>query len=167
MSWFVVLSNPRAERLAACSIKELGIDVLLPEYVQRIRRGGKSARIRRPLFPGYLFAAFHWEHPKWPEIFSRRGVRGMLLDLARRPKPIPEDQMEIVRELASEYDALVCESVPLVVGQAVRIIDGAFNGFLAKVKRADSSPNADVEMRIFGRTAKATLPREYMAAVGA
>ena len=165
--WYVVMANPRAERLAASSIAELGIEVFLPEYVIRVRHGRKSQLVHRPLFPGYLFAAYSWDNPKWPEIFSRRGVRGVLVDWARRPKPIPEDQMDIVRGLASEYDALVCESVPLTPGQVVRIIDGVFNGLLAKVKKSDGSPDVDVELKIFGRTTKTRVPREYMAPVGA
>ena len=54
--WYVVMANPRAERLAASSIAELGIEVFLPEYVIRVRHGRKSQLVHRPLFPGYLFA---------------------------------------------------------------------------------------------------------------
>ena len=165
--WFVVRANPRGEDLAASTIRELGIEVYLPAYIRRIRHGRKSELVRRPLFPGYLFARFAWDHPGWPGIFSRRGVRGMILDKDRRPKAVPNHEMDAVRSVASEYDGIECEAVPIEPGMAVMLIEGIFNGFQAKVLRAGASPDVDVEVNIFGRVTKATVPRSCVAVVGA
>lgn len=163
-AWHVVETNARNEILAAQSIRELGIEIYLPEYIQRIRHARKSELVRRALFPGYLFARFATDNPHWPRIFSRRGVRSMIMD-GQRPRPVPEDQMQAVRDIAGDYNGVVCEAVPLNKGQVVRIIEGAFTAFPATVIRADETNTLTVQAKVFGRSTDIILPRDHVVPI--
>ena len=136
-AWYVVETAPKGARLAAQSIRELGIEIYLPEYLRCIKHGGKTGIVRRPLFQGYLFVSFAKDHPRWPAIFSRRGVRGMICGGDRLPKPVPMEEMEIVRKVAAEYVGKVCNYEPLSPDQSVLIIEGAFAGRLGEVRWCD------------------------------
>jgi transcription antitermination factor NusG len=163
LQWFVVEANPSATSLAAHSIRELGLTVFLPEFVQRVRKGNVSHLVRKPLLYGYLFAQFDMANPRWPQIFSRRGVRTMMVDAQMKPKPVPDNQIEEVRKIAGKYEGVVCEQVPLTKDQAVMIIDGAFSGIRGTVKSTDHVDKVVVELQTFGRPTRTTVPRQCVA----
>lgn len=167
--WFVVQTNANAERLAAGSIRELGIEVYLPEYTQRVRASHKKPRlVKKALFPGYLFAKFDINtNPNWPRIFSRRGVSGVIVDSSQRPKPVPEIQMDGVLQMAEDYEGRVLEAVPLSKGDAVTIIHGVFTNFPAVVRKADKSASVIVETQVFGKSHTVILPRAHVTPVAA
>lgn len=165
MPSFVV--QAKSEHLAAQEIRALGIEAYLPEYTQRVRHARKHKDVRRALFPTYLFVSFEWDNPNWPRIFSRRGVTGMILDSTNRPKPVPERQMELVREIVGKYENVIQEAVPLTKGQVVQIISGAFNGFNATVRQDPKGNTVSLQATIFGKQTPIILPREHVAPVAA
>lgn len=163
-SWYVV--RARDEYLAKRSVGDLGIEVYLPEYQRRIRTSHKVNIVLRPLFPNYLFASFDIDtNPKWPLIFSRRGVQGMICDGYQRPKRVPDAQMDWVRSIALGYEDTVYDSVPLSPKDVVTITGGLFKDTQATVRRAD--PNA---VSVTVRTSSGleiVLPRDYVEPVAA
>lgn len=162
--WFVIQSNANAERLAAQSIRELGIEAYLPEYTQRTFHARKRKDVRKALFPGYLFARFDIEvNREWPRIFSRRGVSGVICDSNQRPKPVPENQMLALFDMADDYDDKILEAVPLSKDDAVIIMAGVFKDFPAVVTRADKSASVVVQTTAFGKATTVVLPREHVA----
>jgi len=167
LAWFVIEANARAEFAAAYAISNLGIEVYLPRYSLRIRRGRRSKVISRAMLPGYLFARFSPDHPRWPDIFSRQGVRAVMVDASQRPKPVPDVQIEVVREIESGLNTDVHERVPLSYGQAVEIICGNFTGCTAFITRADHTPSVSVKAQVFGRATNVTLPREHVRPLAA
>lgn len=165
--WYVVEANPRAEFSATAAIQALDIEVYLPKYSLRLRRGRRSTVVYRPMLCSYLFVRFAPDHPRWPDIFSRRGVRTMMVDAQQRPKPVPDDQIETVREIERNLNAEVHEKVPLTYGQAVEIIMGNFKGCQAFITRADHTPSVAVRASVFGRSTPVTLPREHVRPLAA
>jgi len=161
----VVQASSGSEHLAAAEIRALGIDVYLPEFVQRIRHARKSRLVRKALFQGYLFVQFDWDDAQWPRIFSRRGVTGMIMDGRQRPRPVPEKQMAEVRKLAGDYEDIILEAVPLTEGQVVKIIEGAFSGFTATVRKNPKGSTVSLQTTIFGQPTPIILPRDHVAPV--
>jgi transcription antitermination factor NusG len=166
-AWYVVEANPKAEFSAAHEIAALGIEVYLPKFSLRLRRGRRSSVVYRPMLCSYLFARFPMDHPRWPDIFSRRGVRTMMVDAAQRPKPVPDDQIAVVREIEAALNAEVHERVPLTYGQVIDIIDGKLAGYQGFITRADHTNSVSVKATVFGRSTTVTLPREHVRPLAA
>jgi len=165
--WFVVDANPGSVFQAAYEISRLGVEVYAPKFSLRIRKGRRSQVVYRPMLITYLFVRFSHDHPRWPDIFSRRGVRTMMVDAMQRPKPVPDEQIAIVREIEAGLNAEVHERVPLTYGQAVDIISGNFAGYKAIITRADHTPSVSVRATVFGRATPVTLPREHVRPLAA
>jgi transcription antitermination factor NusG len=165
--WFVVDANPGSVFQAAYEISRLGVEVYAPRFSLRIRKGRRSQVVYRPMLITYLFTRFSIDHPRWPDIFSRRGVRTMMVDASQKPKPVPDDQIDIVREIERGLIAEVHERVPLTYGQAVEIISGNFKGCSAFITRADHTPSVGVKATVFGRSTSVTLPREHVRPLAA
>lgn len=165
--WFVVEANPKAEFSAAYAISNLDIEVYVPKYSLRIRKGRRSQVVYRSMLCSYFFVRFAMDHPRWPDIFSRRGVRTMMVDAHQRPRPVPDAQIDIVREIEKTLNTGVHERVPLTYGQSVEIIAGNFRGCEAFITRADHKPSVQVRATVFGRTTSVTLPREHVRPLAA
>lgn len=162
--WVVVETKTRDEFTAQAEIKSLGIETYLPQYVHRIRHARATKLVKRALFPGYLFAEFEPDNPRWPRIFSRRGVTGMIMS-GSMPKAVPEAQMESVRRIAGDFEGVILESVPLAKDQIVQIISGTFNGFTAKVTQDPKGASVRLETIVFGKPTAIILPRDHVAPV--
>lgn len=162
MSYCVVMTNARAEILAAKAIEALGVEVYLPLFVKRVRHGRRMELERRALLPGYLFAEIT---DRWPEIFSRRGVKTVLCDIGQRwPKSVRETEMARIREIAADYDGVICDDAPLEEGQVIRIIEGAFSGSSGTVNRVEADGfNVRIMVDAFGGRVALTLPRDCVA----
>jgi transcription antitermination factor NusG len=163
-NWHVVESNPRAETVASEAVKALGIPVYLPQYVLRVRKGRRVDLVKRALLPRYFFADFATDHPRWPSIFSRIGVRRVICDESRRPRRVPDVEMARLRVLAGSFADTVREDVPLTPGQVVAIIDGAFAGRLATVAVADPhKQTVTVTCDMLGGAVPVIVPRASVA----
>lgn len=171
--WFVVEANKPS--LARYSIAKLGIEVYLPECVVRVRHGRRTERVRKPLLFQYMFVRFDLgrdlppqdRDETWKLIFSRRGVETMICAAGGVPKPVPDAQIDQVRQYTAKYEGVVLEDVPLTLEQVVQIIDGPFGNFTGVVKEVDPRGRVMVEANLFGRATPVELDWAQVAPVAA
>jgi hypothetical protein len=57
--WFVIQTNPREEELALYCLGERGVEAFFPRIKMVRHNGSKIDKIKKPMFPSYLFAGFH------------------------------------------------------------------------------------------------------------
>ena len=76
--WYVVRSQPHAERRARENLERQGFDVWLPLCRRRRRHARKMEIVLRPLFPRYLFASIDLETTPWRAMLSTFGVAGVM-----------------------------------------------------------------------------------------
>ena len=55
MNWYAVQTQPNRENVAVANLERQGFDVWMPLCERIIRHARQARRVRRPLFPGYLF----------------------------------------------------------------------------------------------------------------
>jgi transcription termination/antitermination protein NusG len=161
--WSVIECN--SHRLAGESLKKLGIEAFLPEYVLRVRKGGRKKELqRKPLLYGYGFIHIDLKRDPWREVFHQRGIEGLICS-AGVPKSVPDDQVEHVRVIAAEYDDIVCEEVPFTLHQVVKIIEGPFTSFPGTIEAIDRNGDIKLDVQIFGRPTPVLLPRDAVAPI--
>ena len=116
--------------------------------------GGKKVSKERPFFPGYVMIEANLDGEMLHLLQGIPGVGGFLSD---RPggDPVPLRKSEVNRmlgkvdEMADMPESVV---IPFVVGEAVKVIDGPFNGFDGTVEEVNSEKRKlKVEVKIFGR----------------
>ncbi len=129
--------------------------VLIPtEKVVTVRNGKRIVKERSHL-PGYVLV----------ECVLRGEVQGMLRNTPNvlgflgetkasdKPMPIREDEMKrllgVVDEMADVPEEM---QIPYLVGDAVKVTDGPFNGFNAVVEEVNNEKKKlKVSVKIFGR----------------
>ncbi len=126
--WYAVYTKPQREDWAQLNLNNMGIPTLLPKYRSQDRR--KRTRVR-PLFPRYLFVQLDLEVPGWASVRYARGVSQLIgFREDNLPSPIPEDVIDAIRRRQDEEGLIkLVETEPMFQhGEAVRIVNGAFEG---------------------------------------
>lgn len=138
-------------------------EVLVPtEKVIQIRNGKKINK-ERVYFPGYIMIKANLTGEMIHLIRSITNVIGFLGE-TKGGDPVPLRKSEVNRmlgkvdELAVNTDNI---SIPFVLGETVKVIDGPFNGFNGTVERINEEKRKlEVMVKIFGR--KTPLELSYM-----
>lgn len=170
--WYVVRAVSGQEKKVKdyieMEIKRNGLQdyvaqLLIPtEKVYQIRNGKKVSK-ERNFFPGYVLieAALEGEVPHI--IKSVTNVIGFL-GTEKGGKPVPLRTNEVNRilgkvdELAESDEEL---TIPYIVGETVKVIDGPFNNFTGVIEEInEEKKKLKVMVKIFGR--KTPLELGYM-----
>lgn len=170
MKWYVVRAISGKEKKVKehlememqQELKDYVAQVLIPtEKVYQLRNGKKISK-ERNFFPGYVLieAILTGEAPHI--IKNITNVIGFLGD--KKGNPIPLRQAEVNRilgkvdELAEQDTEL---SIPFVVGETVKVIDGPFNSFSGVIEEInEEKKKLKVMVKIFGR--KSPLELNFM-----
>lgn len=179
--WYVVQTNPQAEKKAEGELRRAGLRVYLPKrsYEVRNRRKHDTPTVRfRPLLIGYLFIRFpasmldHYGVPQFGAIRDCQGVKGYVRAINRagewEPCSIADEHIaDFMRrqrrrefgrpEVIKPRERLARLRQQFRKGDQVRITDGPFASFLATLVRLNDNLSVELEATIFDRPTKVTL----------
>ena len=138
-------------------------EILVPtQKVIQIRKGKKINK-EKVYFPGYIMIKANLSGEIPHIIKSLTNVIGFLGE-TKGGDPIPLRPAEVNRmlgkvdELSSETESI---SIPFIIGENIKVIDGPFNGFNGTVEKVNEDKRKlEVMVKIFGR--KTPLELSYM-----
>ena len=159
MTWYAAFTLARAEAIAEHHLREVGYATLYLHYAATIRHARRSGAVLRPYFPRYVFV----------EAGANQGLYGAakacgvseMVGFGGSAIEIPARVMAELHRRA-DHTGRLPEDDPQVAhlhraGSTVRIVAGAFEGFLATV-RVDSGREVRLWIEIFGRLTEAKIP---------
>ena len=170
--WYVVRAVSGQENKIRAymesEINRLGFSNLVEEMlvptqkVVQIRKGKKINK-EKVYFPGYIMIKANLSGEIPHIIRSLPNVIGFLGE-TKGGDPIPMRTAEVNRMLG-KVDELSTEteniSIPFVMGENIKVIDGPFNGFTGTIDNVNEEKRKlDVMVKIFGR--KTPLELSYM-----
>lgn len=128
--------------------------VLIPtEKVYQIRNGKKISK-ERNFFPGYLLVEASLVGEVTHILRNVTNVIGFLGD-TKGGEPVPMRQSEVNRILGKVDELSISDeelTIPFVVGESIKVIDGPFNGFNGIIEEInEEKKKLKVMVKIFGR----------------
>ena len=128
--------------------------ILVPtEKIYQIRNGKKVSK-ERNFFPGYLLVEANLVGEVPHALKNVTNVLGFL-GATKGGVPVPMRQSEINRILGKVDEMALTDeniSIPFVVGETVKVIDGPFNSFNAEIEGIDEQKKKlKLMVKIFGR----------------
>ncbi|TDS65339.1 transcription termination/antitermination protein NusG [Myroides indicus] len=162
--WYVVRAvsgqENKVKSYIETEISRLGLSdylsqVLVPtEKVVTITKDGKKKTTERVYFPGYVMIEANLTGEVPHAIKSITGVIGFLGE-TRGGDPVPLRESEVNRMLG-KVDELAVKAdsgmIPFEIGEAVKVVDGPFNGFDATIENINEEKRKlEVMVKIFGR----------------
>ena len=100
--WYALWTHSHCEQLVRGQLDARGFEVFLPTIGVWSWRAGVKHRIRRPLFPGYLFVRDVLSGSRYVELLKARGLVGVLGGQDGCPGEIPEVEIDAIRALMSQ-----------------------------------------------------------------
>lgn len=125
-------------------------DVVVPSEKVMVQRGSKKKVIERPSMPGYLLIEAILDNDIVHVLRNLPDIIGFL-GANNYPEPLASYEVErMMRRMDNQEDDTV--NVSYVVGESVKVIDGAFTGFSATIEEVfNDKKKLKVMVKIFGR----------------
>ena len=161
MSWYVLRAvsgkEAKVKEYIDAEIKNgrLGghvSQVLIPtEKVVQVRNGKRIVKERNYL-PGYVLVEAALVGETVHELRNTPNVLGFLGGMDN-PTPLRESEVNrILGKVDEMQDEAVEVVIPYVVGEAVKVTDGPFNGFSGIIEKVDNEKKkVTVTVKVFGR----------------
>lgn len=161
-TWYVARTKVNSESKAARNLENQGFVAYLPCYRKTIRHARKVSKVRRPLFPGYVFICVSDDNPTLHAIRSTIGVIH-LIQFGTAPQPVPQEVIDLIK--AREDDEGVVRLLPdnPMRGSKVRVVDGCFTGHTALLEDVSDNSRVVLLLNFMGQAVRARVPAENLA----
>jgi transcription antitermination factor NusG len=140
--WYVLATDAsrRMEFKVAQSLHQSERAALVPFEEQKIQRRGKRSpeRVRIPLYTSYVFVQLETRslNEEFYKLKAIDGVRGLISQTRHEfaPLRLSDEHVEFIRTLSeSGWQTARRQLSPFTPGAKVKIMDGPFQGFSAKI----------------------------------
>jgi len=146
------------ERVRNAGLQEFFGDVLVPTESVTENVKGQRRTTTRKFFPGYMFVQMYLDDRTFHLVKNTPKITGFLGGM--KPTPVPEREITGVQTNMTEgaKGAKAKARVSFEPGESVRVVDGPFANFSAKVDEVKADKQKlKVSLSMFGRTTSVEL----------
>ena len=163
--WYAVHTQPSNEATAAFNLMRQGFQIYLPQYVRARRHARRLEKVKRPLFPRYMFVKFDVMGQPWRNINSTFGV-SRLVCCGEKPLAVPG---VIIDEIKTREDNRGLVSLGRLIkykaGDSVKVIEGALSELTGIFESARDDDRVSVLLELLGREVVVALPMDSIEAL--
>nr|AGC09692.1 putative NusG antitermination factor [uncultured bacterium] len=144
------------ERVRNANLNDYFGEVLVPtESVMEVVKGQRRTTTRK-FFPGYMFVSMVLNDQTFHLVKNTPKITGFLGGM--KPTPVPEREIKGVQTNMNEGKVKPKARVVFEVGDSVRVVEGPFANFSAKVEEVkQDKQKIKVSLSMFGRTTSVEL----------
>jgi transcriptional antiterminator NusG len=114
-------------------------------------RGGKKTLIKRRFLPSYVLIELDMTKDAWHVVTNVPGVTNFV-GPGRTPAPLTQEEVDHILGHADRRQAQEVEDIPYIVGDQVKVNDGAFKEFIGTVQEViPEKRRLKIMVSIFGR----------------
>lgn len=156
--WYVVhtisghearVSQTLKQRVESMSLVEKVFETLVPTQNRVVVRGGRKAKVKEKIFPGYMLVKMILEDDSWLAVRTTPGITGFV-GVGDKPTPLSDVEVANIQKFVSSPAPRF--KTKLSVGEAIKINDGPFADFLGTISELDEEKGkVKVLVSIFGR----------------
>jgi transcriptional antiterminator RfaH len=132
LSWYVVQTKPKKEKVAALNLERESIEVFFPKMEAVSVIYGKQRKVIKSLFPNYIFAHFD-PFVSYRLVNWSCGVR-RVVGFNGGPSPVSEQVIEIIKR-RTDKDCVVQRALHLKAKDPIRIRTGSFKDLMGIFER--------------------------------
>ena len=143
------------QRIEATGMEDKIVDILVPVQKKIFVKKGKQDVKEEKIFPGYVLIKMELDNSTWDLVKNTEGVRGFV-KTDRYPRPLPQSEVTAITKFMEVEQPSFQNSFS--VGEAVKIVDGAFADFIGSVQDVDTEKGKiKVLISFLGREAPVEL----------
>jgi len=158
--WYLLLSKPQGELIAAANLERQGYRVYYPRVTHNVLRRKARREVISSLFPRYLFVQLNASVQSLGPVRSTLGVTAVVrfgVDYA----VVPDGLIDDLRGRADPQSGLHrLYTPPFNRGAAVSIVCGALAGVDGIFESEDADNRVVVLLNLLGRETRITIPAD-------
>lgn len=163
-SWYVVQTQPNAERRAVLNLNRQGYQVYMPQYLRRRRHARRVEMVKSPLFPRYLFVAIDIDAQRWRSIQSTIGVSRLVCN-GELPAIVPPRVIEELQAREDEQGFIRLDRRPkFAPGDNIRVQDGVFDSCLGLFEGLTDGERVAILLDLLGRKVRVFIDADMVTA---
>jgi transcriptional antiterminator RfaH len=151
--WLAIYTKPNQESIAVCNIARQGYESYCPMIMRRGSQARRREMVQRPLFPSYVFVRLRADKPQWRPLLSTRGVL-TVVRFNNRLGFMPEGLVEQLRGYEASSQLQQFNAPRFEPGTEVKVAEGPFQSFIAKVLSADERGRIWLLLDIMGQAVR-------------
>jgi transcriptional antiterminator NusG len=137
------------QRVESLDLKEKIFKIMVPKEKKIKIKNGKRTEVEEKIYPGYVLVDMILTDDTWYVVRNTPRVTGFVGSDTTTPVPLSQKEVD---ELMGKMGADQKFTVDLAVGEMVKIVDGPFKDYEAKVTQVDEKSGViKVAIPIFGR----------------
>jgi transcription termination/antitermination protein NusG len=137
------------QRIESMDMQDLIFDVMVPIEKKIKIKSGKRTVIEEKIYPGYVLVEMIVTDASWYVVRNTPNVTGFI-GLGTTPTPVDPAEIEMLKKRMGVAEPKY--KIDVAVGDSIKIIDGPFKDFDAKVDEVDEAKGRlKVLVSIFGR----------------
>lgn len=171
MNWYAVRVQNNKEKSVLEKLKNelrwqkmesiLG-NSIIPTEKTIVKRGNKKVLREKVIIPGYIFIQTTSVGELTNLFKSINGASGFVRTRAGEVSPMKTEEISKLLEEQEKSNSLTLDKM-FLVGDTVKIIEGAFSSFVGKVITSDKNTGKlKIEVSIFGRSTPVELTTEQV-----
>ena len=176
MKWYAIHTQSGQENKLRTAILKIVEDrkmqshfgeIIVPEIEIEEKKGDKKRKIKKNLYPGYVFIQMEYSDDAWLLIKSVAFIRKPAFvgerkrfdkDAGVKPTPITQAEIDRIRKMMQDGEIKTAREITFEKGEMILIKDGAFAGFKAVIDDVkEGKEKLDVLVNIFGRSTPVEL----------
>ena len=127
------------------------VKVVVPTEEVVEMRGGKKTVSKRRFLPSYVLVEMDMTKDAWHVVTNVPGVTNFV-GPARKPAPLTQEEVDHILGHADRRKSQEVEDIPYIVGDQVKVNDGAFKDFIGTVQEViPEKRRLKIMVSIFGR----------------
>jgi transcription antitermination factor NusG len=165
--WYLLYTNPRAEKKVNEELKNRGFDTFLPLHKTLKQWSDRKKLVEEPLFKGYIFIYMELEKYFY-EVLNVPGIV-KFVNFERSPVVVDVREIEFVRKMIGELDGLETFSHELLhneqnitYGELVEVISGPLFGARGKMIQIHGKSRVIIELSSIGQNVVIQIPYESL-----
>jgi transcriptional antiterminator RfaH len=162
--WYVVQTQPNAERMADAHLIRQGFETYLPRYQKRRRHARKVELVPAALFPRYMFVSIDVATQRWLAIRSTVGVSQVVCN-GNEPAAVPAGIVEKLKASQNGDGFIPLDTRPnFNPGDKIKVMDGAFTDCLGLIDTVTDKERVAILLDLLGRKVRVVLDADFIAA---
>jgi transcriptional antiterminator NusG len=137
------------QRIESMDMQDLIFDVMVPIEKKIKIKAGKRTVIEEKIYPGYVLVEMMVTDASWYVVRNTPNVTGFI-GLGTTPTPVEPTEIEMLKKRMGVAEPKY--KMDINVGDSIKVVDGPFKDFDAKVDEVDEAKGrVKVLVSIFGR----------------
>jgi transcriptional antiterminator RfaH len=150
--WYILQHKHNAHHKAVKNLNQQGFKTFLPLYFETLHKANRITKVKKPLFPGYMFIKFDRINCQWGKINNTYGV-SRLITFDSNLKCVPTELIDNLMKRCDFSGVLLPKKI-YKSGDKVKVLEGPFANFFATVERYETEQRIWILMDLLGRKTK-------------